>query len=247
MRSTLLRFTSFYLIPLFIGLMSLVALAFWNSQYVATGDQALELQVVRQNAPALAHAELLSRLDGAAPLRQFDVGLQQAPVWFRFTSIGARDLPSVVELPSRHAVDIACWDALTMAPLGASTRSASSGALAPAKSGFALQLTHTRHGPSCAAPCLLSPARLTAIQWPPEQMALSVQQFHRKSGLLDGGMIVLTLFVLTTALINRQLLYVMFGLLADPQSAHRRTVGLAGTSSGWARPCRNRCCCRAGR
>ncbi|UUZ48355.1 hypothetical protein LP420_36790 [Massilia sp. B-10] len=132
----LLRFTSFYLIPLFIGLMSLVALAFWNSQYVATGDQALELQVVRQNAPALAHAELLSRLDGAAPLRQFDVGLQQAPVWFRFTSIGARDLPSVVELPSRHAVDIACWDALTMAPLGASTRSASSGALAPSQIRF---------------------------------------------------------------------------------------------------------------
>jgi diguanylate cyclase (GGDEF)-like protein/PAS domain S-box-containing protein len=37
-----------------------------------------------------------------------------------------------------------------------------------------------------------------------------VQRFQRKSGLLDGGMIVLTLFVLITALINRQLLYVQF-------------------------------------
>jgi diguanylate cyclase (GGDEF)-like protein/PAS domain S-box-containing protein len=205
----ILRFTSFYLIPLFIALMSLLALAFWNSQYVATGDQALELQVVRQNDATLSHAELLSRLDGAAPLRQFDVGLQQTPVWFRFTTIGARDSASVVELPSRHAVEISCWDPATMALLGKSTRSASAGALAPAKSGFALQLASTPATVLCRA-MFAGPARLTAVQWPPDQMALSVQQFHRKSGLLDGGMIVLTLFVLTTALINRQLLYVMF-------------------------------------
>jgi diguanylate cyclase (GGDEF)-like protein/PAS domain S-box-containing protein len=41
-------------------------------------------------------------------------------------------------------------------------------------------------------------------------MALSTQQFHRQSGLLDGGMIVLSLFILITAIINRQLLYVQF-------------------------------------
>jgi diguanylate cyclase (GGDEF)-like protein/PAS domain S-box-containing protein len=41
-------------------------------------------------------------------------------------------------------------------------------------------------------------------------MALSTQQFHRQSGLLDGGMIVLSLFILITALINRQVLYLQF-------------------------------------
>ena len=48
------------------------------------------------------------------------------------------------------------------------------------------------------------------MQWPADQFALSVQHYHRKSGLLDGGMIVLALFVLITALINRQPLYVLF-------------------------------------
>jgi diguanylate cyclase (GGDEF)-like protein/PAS domain S-box-containing protein len=56
----------------------------------------------------------------------------------------------------------------------------------------------------------VGPARLTAVAWQHEQLELSVQRFHRKSGLLDGGMIVLTLFVLITALINRQVLYVQF-------------------------------------
>ncbi|HEY0063057.1 MAG TPA: EAL domain-containing protein [Telluria sp.] len=204
-----LRFTAFYLIPLLIALVSLLALAFWNNQYVAGGEQPLDLQVVRQDGPPFTHADLMARLQAATPVRQFEVGLQQAPFWFRFTTAGARNVPTVIELPSRHALQIACWDSATMAELGQSTRNVARGALVPAKSGFALHLARTPATVLCRA-SFAGPARLSALQWPPDQMALSVQQFHRKSGLLDGGMIVLTLFVLTTALINRQLLYVMF-------------------------------------
>jgi diguanylate cyclase (GGDEF)-like protein len=115
----------------------------------------------------------------------------------------------VVEFPSRHAVDIACWDPGSMRPLGHATRGKSEGALKPLKAGFALHLATTPVTALCRA-SFLGPARLSAIQWEPEQLNIAVQQYHRKSGLLDGGMIVLTLFVLTTALINRQTLYVLF-------------------------------------
>jgi diguanylate cyclase (GGDEF)-like protein len=93
--------------------------------------------------------------------------------------------------------------------LGRASRSASSGALAPLKSGFALEMARRPASLLCRA-TFVGPARLSVVQWPADQLAVSVQEFHRKSGLLDGGMIVLTLFVLTTALINRQPLYVLF-------------------------------------
>lgn len=204
-----LRGVAFYLIPAAIALLSLLALVFGDNQYVANGDKQLELKVVRQGAQAFTHASLLDRLDASPPVRQFDAGLDSAALWFSFSTRGSGDAPSIVELPSRHAVGVTCWEAASMSLLGSATRSRSTGALAPAKSGFALTLAHTPVHVLCRG-TFAGPARLSALQWSPEQMALSVQQFHRKSGLLDGGMIVLTLFVLTTALINRQWLYVLF-------------------------------------
>lgn len=205
----ILRGVSFYLIPSAIAMLSLLALIVWNNQYVAVGEKALELKVVRQGAHSLSHAALMDKLDAVQAVQQFDAGLDPTPLWFSFSTRGNRDEPAIVELPSRHAVDVACWESASMTLLGQATRSRSVGALAPAKSGFALKLAHTPVAVFCRA-SFAGPARLSALQWPPEQMALSVQQFHRKSGLLDGGMIVLTLFVLTTALINRQWLYVLF-------------------------------------
>jgi hypothetical protein len=204
-----LRVLSFYMIPLAIALVSLFALLFWNNQYIASGDQQLALKAVRQARVMPTHGQLMAQLEAAPAVTQFDSGLHLAPVWFSFTTGGARDVPAVVELPSRHAVEVACWDSPGMRLLGHATRSAAEGAMQAAKAGFSLQLAHTPATVLCRS-SFAGPARLSAVQWAPEQMALSVLQYHRKSGLLDGGMIVLTLFVLTTALINRQSLYVLF-------------------------------------
>lgn len=204
-----LRVLSFYLIPLAIALVSLIALLFWNNQYIASGDKQLELKVFRQTGATPTQAELAARLESTRAVTQFDSGLHLAPLWFSFTTRGSHNEPSVVELPSRHAVTVACWDPAGMRLLGSASRSGAQGAMEAVKAGFALHLDQTPATVLCRA-TFAGPARLSAIQWPPDQMALSVLQYHRKSGLLDGGMIVLTLFVLTTALINRQSLYVLF-------------------------------------
>jgi diguanylate cyclase (GGDEF)-like protein len=205
----ILRVFSFYLIPLAIALVSLIALLFWNNQYIASGDKQLELKVFRQTGATPTQAELTAHFEVTPAVTEFDSGLHLAPLWFSFNTRGARNEAAVVELPSRHATDVACWDPAGMRLLGHASRSGAEGAIVAARAGFALHLSQTPSTLLCRA-TFAGPARLSAVQWPPEQMALSVLQYHRKSGLLDGGMIVLTLFVLTTALINRQKLYVLF-------------------------------------
>ena len=203
-----LRVLSFYIVPLAIALVSLIALLTWNNQYVASGARPLEFKVLR-DAGATSDPRLISRLAAEPAVTQFDNGLHPSPLWFSFTALAEANGPAVVELPSRHALGAVCWDQATMGELGQASRSGERGALEAAKAGFAIHLARTPTTVLCRA-TFAGPARLTAVQWAPEQMALSVLQHHRRSGLLDGGMIVLTLFVLTTALINRQTLYVLF-------------------------------------
>ena len=205
----ILRVLSFYLIPLAIALISLIALLFWNKQYVATGARPLDMQVWRQDAPTPTHAALLARLATERAVMQFEHGLDPAPLWFSFTTFNQANGPAVVELPSRHALTARCWEQGSMRELGHASRAGARDALQLAKAGFAIHLANTPMSVLCRA-TFAGPAQLSALQWAPEQMALSVLHFHRRSGLLDGGMIVLTLFVLTTALINRQTLYVLF-------------------------------------
>jgi diguanylate cyclase (GGDEF)-like protein len=187
-----LRLFSVYVVPLGIAVISALALLMWSDHYAALTPRAA--------------AELLAR---QRPVHFHDTRLSEAPVWFSFTTHGIQGEADVVEFPSRHAVQVACWDPVSMHSMGSATRGHVEQAVSPAKSGFALRLWVTPTQALCRAR-FVGPARLTALQWPVDQMARSVQQFHRKSGLLDGGMIVLGLFVLITALINRQLLYLQF-------------------------------------
>ncbi|OWP36685.1 hypothetical protein, partial [Pseudomonas nitroreducens] len=110
-----------------------------------------------------------------------------------------------------HGIDIACWDGATLQSLGSASHESASGAMSAAKAGFLLRPRFMPAEVVCRGH-FTGPARVSALQWPAGEMTLSIQQFHRKSGLLDGGMIVLSLFILITALINRQLLYLQFAV-----------------------------------
>jgi diguanylate cyclase (GGDEF)-like protein len=204
-----LRFFSFYVVPLGILLISVIALMFWGNQYAAVGELPLSFKVIAQTGQPLAPALALAELQRARTVESYDTKLAKAPLWFSFSTHARAGDGDSVEFPSRHALEMACWDQASLQPLGKASRSVTDGALAPLKSGFALRLAQSTTQVLCRA-TFAGPAHLTALQWPAEQLTVSVQQFHRKSGLLDGGMIVLTLFVLVTALINRHVLYVLF-------------------------------------
>jgi diguanylate cyclase (GGDEF)-like protein len=205
----LLRLLSIYFVPVAVLLVSALALFSWNSHYLAAGGQPLPVRVVVEKGPALSPGAALRALAPVTAVENFDNGLSGAPVWFTVTTIGAAGSADVVEFPSRHAVALRCWDAASLQPLGSASHGHAEGRLAAVKSGFALRLSGTPATVLCRT-SFSGPARLTALQWPAGQMTLSIEQYQRKSGLLDGGMIVLSLFILITALINRQPLYLQF-------------------------------------
>ena len=203
----ILRLLSVYMVPAGVALVSVLALALWNNHEVATGGQPLGLRAVAEVHGQLDPGAALRQLAQAEPVDFYDTHLSDAPVWFR---LGAHGAPGdVVEFPSRHALAIRCWDAATLQLLGDASRGGETGALSAVKSGFALRLPSMPAEVVCRA-TFSGPAHLTALLWPASELALSTQQFHRQSGLLDGGMIVLSLFILITAIINRQAIYLQF-------------------------------------
>jgi len=219
---------SIYMVPVAIGLVSIVALFLWDDQYGGAQSQPMAIQVLMDPAGKLDASGALERLKKQPTVARFETKRSELPVWFMFTlPPHATDLGATVELPSRHASTIACWERDALTPLGEATRSASKGRMSLAKAGFALQLDQsTSSGAVCRA-TFVGPATLNAAYWETEDWHQSVREFHRNSGLLDGGLIVLAVFVLMTAWINRQVLYVLFAAWLVI------TLRMSAISAGW--------------
>src|SRR5260370_20176909 len=111
--------------------------------------------------------------------------------------------------PSRHFQQITCFDAPTLLPIGSVSKDqTASGALARSGSGIAVAA-----GPRDAIVCralFSGPAVLTALRLSQSELKQTNDLFHRHSGLLEGGLATLAAFVLITAIINRDWVYVLF-------------------------------------
>ena len=226
---SLLRALSIYIVPVAIAVASIAALILWDDQYSGTGSQPIQLQVLLDESASLNAVQAANRLEKLPPVSRFDTKRSENPVWFTFAiPPDASSRNTTVEFPSRHASTIACWDRSGMTPLGEATRRASKGRLSLAKAGFALQLD--QGAAAAAAVCrasFIGPATLSAAFWRTEDWRQSINEFHRNSGLLDGGLIVLAVFVLMTAWINRQILYVLFAAWLV------LTLRMSAISAGW--------------
>ena len=200
---------SIYFVPLLIAVVSVAALLLWDDQYASGGGRTLDLKIYSSPEATLSPSQALALLAGVPSRTHFDTRRSEAPVWFSFQESPPDEGHGLVEFPSRHTTEIACWDRASLQSLGDASRSAARGMVAPVKAGFALQIDRPGMEVLCRA-YFVGPARLSAVAWPAAELQRSVHEFHRKSGLLDGGLIVLAVFVLMTALINRQILYVLF-------------------------------------
>lgn len=224
----LLRALSIYVIPLVIGLVTVFALLFWHSQYDAEKPQNLPMRVLPNSDVGLTPEAAAAAL-GKQPLVQFhDTRLSEEPVWFAFELPATLTGPSAIEFPSRHAVAVACWDAASLIPVGSASRAdtEAKGMLGPIKAGFGLQSVAPGDKLLCSAR-FVGPARLLVSLWPAPQLDATVLEFHRNMGLLEGGLVVLAVFVLMTALINRQGIYVLFAAWLVV------TLRVGAISAGW--------------
>jgi diguanylate cyclase (GGDEF)-like protein len=213
-------------VPLVIGLVTLVALLAWDSQYEGASPAPLAIAVLEERGAALGPAEAAERLRGAPAVQYRDTQRSEAPFWLAPRGVDGRG--GELELPSRHALQVECWEARAFQSIGRADRSESFGRVRPVKAGFAISLVPADAGDAllCRA-SFAGPARITAQQWPEGQLAASSEEYHRNAGLLEGGLLVLAAFVLVTAAINREWLHVLLAawLLAS--------LRLGALSAGW--------------
>lgn len=222
-----------YLAPALVALFSAAALWWLPAAYQTAPAPALGIQAVRDEGGRWDAATAREQLAAASPVALMDTRLAQDPFWLR-VGLPARAVapadgePWALELPSRHATRLSCYDADSLRPLGSASRTGQDGAIVAVRSGFALNLAQA--GQPQAVLCraeFLGPARVTAQALPLADLTRTTLEFHRNAGLLEGGLVVLAAFILIAGLLNRQAHYLLFAawLIIN--------LRMAALSAGW--------------
>lgn len=219
-------------LPCTVLALSVLALLTWVPRYSYEGSTSLPLRVLHDSVGKLDPAAALAELAQEPPVLLHDTDLVEAPFWFSFAvpAVPAEQpgQESVIEFPSRHMTDISCWEGDRLTSLGSADRAGQQGRLFESRAGFGLRL----QGLAVGAPVLcqarfIGPGRLSAQQWSKDALTMASRSFERNAGLLEGGILMLALFVFITALINRNATYVLFAVWL---LINLRTAAL---SAGW--------------
>jgi hypothetical protein len=104
-----------YFVPVLIAMVSIAALVLWEDQYAYSGGKTLEIKVFTADPGPATAAEAWHLVDAARPLTHFKTQRSEAPVWFAFSAPLPPEGAGIVEFPSRHAVDMTCWDKVEFA------------------------------------------------------------------------------------------------------------------------------------
>lgn len=203
-----------FVLPCAVLTLSVLALLTWAPHYSYEGSVAVPVRVVQDSRGQLDPASALTQLAQESPVLLRDTQLVEAPFWFSFAvPADASGQAALIEFPSRHMTALSCWSADGLAPLGSADRESQRGRLFESRAGFGLRLD----GLALGAPVLckarfMGPGRLSAQLWNQHALQVATQSFERDAGLLEGGILMLALFVFITALINRNSSYVLFAV-----------------------------------
>jgi diguanylate cyclase (GGDEF)-like protein len=222
-----LHMFSAYAVPFAVILLSIIALLSWNSKYQSGSAQELEFRFLKEDpAFSLSPAAAASALVQKSAVTFVDTKRSEDPFWIAFTVPPHND-KSLIDFPSRHSIQLQCWND-KLEPAGQADRNGTYGGMTAVKAGFSMMVpTSTAPGSWLCKARFIGPARMSLAFWSAEALDRSSEDFHRKSGLLDGGLIMLALFMLVTAMIVRQSRYMLFAcwLILN--------LRLASLSTGW--------------
>lgn len=201
-------------VPLALAIATLIAVATWPQRFPEGTGTGVSFRAVPLAAdPGEAGrtppiAQIVERLAGVPPVGHFDSRLSEDDFWMLIPPLDGGGSP-IVEFPSRHALEMTCWmrDGRW---IGRADRAAAAGMLHRAKGGFYLDPAPELTGAVVCRSRYSGPARVSVLQWSRDDFEASRHNFQREASLLDGGLLILTVFVLLTALINREWIYVIF-------------------------------------
>lgn len=213
-------------VPVSLAAATVLALFLLPSHYESHGSRVVGFASVQAEG-SLKPSEALVELENQKIEETRETRLSRKDFWIR-PSLPSGFSAGVLEFTSRHAQSVSCWRATDLSLVGISSRSSPSRSIPVAKAGFALDLTDSLvEGGLVCRMQFEGPAKIKLLAWGAEDFERSVWDFHRASGLLEGGFLVLALFVFIVAIVNREWTYVIFAgwLVAN--------LRLAALSSGW--------------
>lgn len=212
---------SYYAVPVAIGMFSLLVLVNPGALADVPVGTPVALRVLADPAGHLDASTAAAALEHMRSVDQYDTKLSETPIWFvaniptRMTGAtqpsadGSPASRVVLQFPSRHIKQIACYDGNSLEPLGhVSEQRALSGDLERSGNGVSLVLGE-RTEAVCRA-IFSGPAAIRATYLSDIEQKIINDTFYRRTGLLEGGLATLAVFVLVVALINRDWVYVLF-------------------------------------
>jgi diguanylate cyclase (GGDEF)-like protein len=210
---------SYYAVPFAIAILSVLVFVYPVSTPELETSMPLPMRVLKDPGGRLGVGEAIGALQ-AQPLRKtYDTRLSEAPIWFE-VALPQQDVANdsqsadppplaAILIPSRHIQQMTCFDAATRALIGSISRDQlSSGELT--RSGNGMALTSKGTGDAVCRAIFSGPAVLSASRLSSDELKKINDTFYRRSGLLEGGLVTLATFVLITAILNRDWVYVLF-------------------------------------
>ncbi|MFL9906528.1 EAL domain-containing protein [Paraburkholderia sp. RL17-337-BIB-A] len=201
----------YYAVPVAIGILSLLVSLYPAATPAPENGTPLAMRILSDPDGHLGVESAAAALRSQPLQTNYDTRLSEAPIWFEIHPSQSEAAASATTtlFPSRHIQQIACFDALTRVPIGSVSRTqASSGEMTRSGSGIAL-ISERLYGVICRA-IFSGPAVLSAFQLSADELKQRNDTFYRRSGLLEGGLVTLAAFVLITAIVNRDWVYVLF-------------------------------------
>lgn len=227
----ILLFFSIYGVTLGIFFICVVAWLYWPAQHKYDVPHQIKIRVLEERRDVMSPAEAVSLLEEQTPQIEYRTNLSTAPFWFflKLDSIENIGLYAL-ELPSRHMKSAECWEKSVggVTHLGSLNRAGSIGQVHLINAGFYIQLREVSDAESLVCKIYYEgPAKIEAKLWKEEDLRQAALDFFHSAGLLEGGLIILAVFVFTAAIINREWTYVIFAawLIAN--------LRVATLSAGW--------------
>ncbi|MCX7174372.1 MAG: EAL domain-containing protein [Proteobacteria bacterium] len=201
---------SIYLVPAAIAVATLLALFLFPLNYPVTEGEIVPFEVLKDASANLDPQHAITELRRQSAVEYHSTLLSEQPHWLLFPGQGETDNSRrmLMEIPSRHAVGVACWDAGSLTPIGRADRETATGGIMASRTGFIITEA-SADAVLCRAE-FVGPARISVQRWDRTKYDVAENAFHRDSGLLEGGLVILAIFVFLAALINREVIYIIF-------------------------------------
>ncbi|MBB5216272.1 putative bifunctional diguanylate cyclase/phosphodiesterase [Parapusillimonas granuli] len=209
LRSRLVYYFSLYLVPAIIVLCSVLAVMFLPERYPSANAQRLEFRHVPDPAAALTPDDALAELKGRAPNPALPVG---SPGWLLIGAPGEAGITHpALEIPTRLIQSLSCWNAQGMEALGSSAEPRGpQGSVRNSKQGYSVALDGIALPASILCRVTLSePGVLSVNLWNTSELVKSNHRYERGTGLLEGGLLTMALFIVVIALTTKTWTYLL--------------------------------------